>query len=279
MAMSDTRGLVVSSPIEVSGTRLLMKSNALDPQELRFSLLFWERLDFPQNNMIHIASALDEQFLEGAGILTRTRVQFSGSGQMAEIYRQLHIAAFKFLDNREPGVWSLATGERSISFLDSELEIGRGALVQLHRAIPVPDQTVALQDILEFRKNRRPELLALREHLEQVYHRVQNAGDGPLAWNTEITALNRALADHLKASKEWGVKLRWVSVDVGLNLVGGVAATAVGLSQGIPLLQAAAIASPAFLSLKGGPSLSKRASSTTPFRYVSRFHEELFVGA
>jgi hypothetical protein len=275
--MTDTRGLVVSCPIEIlANGSLQVKSARLDPQELRFALLFWDLLEYPQNNLIHITSGPEESFLESAGVLHRTRLIFNGAGLGGILFRTIHIAAFRYRDEKQPGVWSLATGERSISFPDEETIDDRGALVALHRAIPVPDTDVALQDILEFREKRRAELLALRSHLEGIYHRVQSAGDGELAWNTEVNALERALTDYLKASRGWGVKLKWMSFEAGLNLVGGAAATVMATTQGLPLLGALATGATAALALKGGPALKQREVNKTPFRYVSRFHDELF---
>ena len=275
--MSDRRGLVVSCPVKITPNGgLLVESTQLDPQELRFSLLFWDILDFPQNNFVSITSGPDEQFLESAGVLQRSshRAPFSGFG--GDIFRDLHVAAFKARDAQEPGVWSLATGERSISFPDAQLTQDRGALVSLHRCIPIPNHDVALQDILEFRARRRDELLALRTHLEGLYHRVQSAGDGELMWNTEVSSLERALADHLKSSREWGVSLRWVSFEAGLNLAGGFAAGIAALTQGLPELGALITGGAAALSLKGGPALRQRENNKTPFRYVSRFHQDVF---
>jgi len=74
---------------------------------------------------------------------------------MGEKAVELHLAAFyRKLDQSEPGVWSLGTGKNSISFPEREMEEGRGVLVRLYEAIPVPDKDVPLQDILEFRTKR-----------------------------------------------------------------------------------------------------------------------------
>jgi hypothetical protein len=58
------RGLVVSSPLVIQGGRIFVGSSNLDPQELRFSLLFWDRLAWPASRNIHFGSGPDEQFLE-----------------------------------------------------------------------------------------------------------------------------------------------------------------------------------------------------------------------
>ncbi|UOK72496.1 DUF6236 family protein [Ancylobacter polymorphus] len=270
------RGLVVSPPIESSGNRLLMKSGALDPQELRSNLLFWDRLDFPEQNIIHIGLDNDAQFLEEAGVLQRSKVLFSGSGDMAEIYRNLHVEAFRRLDQEKPGRWSLATGERSISFGDHALQQGRGALVRLYGAIPVPDKDVPLADILEFRLRRSDELLALRTHLESVYQRVISAGDGELAWNTEVEALQRAIQDHIKTSRETSFRLRLADISASLNLLPIGASAITAYSTGLPMVPSLVAGAMLGISLDVGAALKRHRASPTPFQYVTSYHQEVF---
>jgi hypothetical protein len=53
---------------------------------------------------------------------------------------EAHLAAYRLLDEEEPGVWSLGVGKNSVSFPERELEQGRGILVRLYEAIPVPEK-------------------------------------------------------------------------------------------------------------------------------------------
>jgi Family of unknown function (DUF6236) len=179
-------------------------------------------------------------------------------------------------DEREPGKWSLATGEGSISFPESDLEVGRGALVRLHRAIPVPDKDVPLRDILMFREKRRSELLALRHHLESIYQRVLAAADGELAINTEIEALQAAIADHIRASKETGFKFRAVSLNASLNLVKGATVGVGVLALGLPAVAALMMAAGAAINIGPGTALTWGKPTGTPFQYISAYHEEVF---
>ncbi|WP_028222193.1 DUF6236 family protein, partial [Paraburkholderia oxyphila] len=157
------RGLVVSPPIVIEGGRLFAKSSNLDPLELRFALLFWDRLVWPSSRVIHFASNQDEQFLEAAGILNRPDYTIWGDG--ATGIAQGQVTAFNDFDSREPGMWALAQGENSFVWKDGFLEDGAGALVELHRAIPIPCHDVPLAEILEFKEKRRDELLLLRAQL------------------------------------------------------------------------------------------------------------------
>lgn len=270
------RGLVVSPPMESAGTTLKLKSGVLDPQELRSSLLFWDRLDFPDQPLIKFGQNSDAEFLASAGVLKRTEIKISGRGDFATAVRDAHVAAFRYLDKENPGRWSLATGERSVSFGDDALELGRGALVRLHGAIPVPDKDVPLQDILEFRIRRSDELLALRTHLETIYQRVISAGDGELVWNTEIEALQRAIQDHIKTSRESGFRLRLADLSASLNLIsiGSTAITA--YSMGLPIVPALITGSAAALSINVGPALKRHKPSPTPFQYITSYQNEVF---
>jgi hypothetical protein len=263
--------------MEHSAGRLFIKTTTLDPQELRFSLLFWDKLDFPSNNLIGMSGGPHAEFLASAGILQRTSITVRGSGSLEDTYRFAHIAAFRQLDAAQPGVWSIATGERSISFLDSELDVGRGALVGLHRTIPVPDKDVHLQDVLDFRAKRQAELAALRHYLDAIYEQVAGASDAPLAWNSKVEALDHAVSDYIKSTRGSGFRWRLASLEASVSIAGGpiagLAAQSLGLSKAATAL---AVAVGSAFSLKAGAGLSRPKPTATPFRYVSAYHEELF---
>jgi Family of unknown function (DUF6236) len=133
--MANERGLVISTPVKVQGSRF-SGGGDLDPQELRFSLLFWDKLDFPNNNIVSLQSPTAD-FLRDVGILQRTRITVGGAGDVAQGFLAAHLEAFRILDRKEPGVWSLGAGKNSVSFPERELETGRGILVRLYEAIPV----------------------------------------------------------------------------------------------------------------------------------------------
>jgi hypothetical protein len=174
------RGLVVSPPVEIQGSTLRFLSQ-LDPQELRFALLFWDKLVWPKSRSVYIASGPDESFLEQAGILGRPEYTFSGVA--APGLARTQIQAFLDLDRREPGVWSLAQGEDSFLLKDRILTEGNGAFVELHRAIPVPDKDVPLDDILRFRDKRSDELQLLRHRIDIFVASINDSGESGILRN------------------------------------------------------------------------------------------------
>jgi Family of unknown function (DUF6236) len=274
--MANQRGLVISVPVQLDGTGL-RAGGELDQQELRFSLLFWDKLHAPRNNFILLRDqTLD--FLESAGILQQpiTRINLSGIINPSELVLSTHLDAYRALDQAEPGVWSLGAGRNSVSFPEPDLEAGRGILVRLYEAIPVPDKEVPLQDILEFKEKRQDELLALRYHLDSIYQRIVTAGDGELALQSEIDALEKAIVDYLKVAKGTSFPFINMSFEASLNVPAAVWAGLAAFTAGfdtIPALLAGAAAGIGF-----GPSVSLKDHKTnqTPFRYISSFHKRVF---
>lgn len=278
---SSYRGLVVSAPIQIEGSSLFVKSANLDPQELRFALLFWDRLVWPSSRAIHFGSGPDEAFLESAGILTRPDYTFNGDA--AQGLARGQIQAYQDLERTEPGVWALAQGENSFLLKEGFVEEGKGTLVELHRAIPVPKHDVPLAEILEFRERRRDELILLRLQLESFVSKIEGSEDKALALQKRIAELDQACANLLVVGKEWQfpVYLSNFKASFSLSPAKFLPAVAGGWKLGEPygLTCASAVASAAgvmsTLEIKGDYGLRSMRRPTSPYRYAYQMYEEL----
>jgi Family of unknown function (DUF6236) len=274
--MSKERGLVISVPVMADQNQFRVFAQ-LDEQELRFSLLFWDKLDLPQNNLVRTSDP-NADFLESVGVLKQTfcPVQLSGIIKPAETYVQAHLAAYRSLDKAEPGVWSLGTGKNSVSFPERELEQGRGILVRLYEAIPVPDKDVPLQDVLEFRAKYRDELLALRFYLEAIYQRILNAGDGELALDSEVEALEKAIVDYLRVAKAVKIPFVNASFEANLNALAGINAGLLTYQTGLGIVASVLAGAAAGFGVGPAVALKGHKATQTPFRYISSFHKRVF---
>lgn len=277
---SHYRGLVLSPPIEIEGTSLRIKSTNLDPQELRFALLFWDKLVCPSSGFISFASGPDEAFLESAGILDRAYYQFSGD--VAQGIARGQIQSYQDLDRREPGVWAFAQGENSFLLKEGLADEGNGALIELHRAIPIPKHDVPLAEILEFKERRRDELIHLRFQLESFVSCMETADDKTKALNKHIVDVDKACLDLLAVGKEWQfpVYLSDVKVSFSLDLMKIVGAAAAGSfleSHGLPGATsiAASVGALSSIQIKGDIGFRKMTVPTSPFRYAYLIDREL----
>lgn len=283
---AEHRGLVVSPPLEIDGTQLFVKSSNLDPQELRFSLLFWDRLVWPSSRAIYFASNDDELFLESAGVLSRPDYTIYGDGAQGIANGQR--LAFQDLERIEPGAWALAQGESSLLVKGGFLEDGNGALLALHRAIPVPKEDVPLAEILAFKERRRDELLLLRYQIESFVSNVEKSQDNEAELLRLIRELDHACADLLIVSREWRFPVYLSNIKASFNLtptkfIPTVLATW-SIAQPYGLAAAASAAGifglASTLELKGDFGLRSdntqvKLRQSSPYRYVYNIHEEL----
>lgn len=279
--MQQKRGLVISNPVSVDNNNVYASSVNLDPQELRFSLLFWDELAWPRNNVMDFGFDAndddpDQMFdpdvalLQEEGILTRPRVRVQSSGGMSELFSEAHVRAFLELDNREPGKWALAQGSDSF-LLNSKIGVpDRGLTVTLHRAIPVPDKEVALQDVLLFRDRRRAELLNLRQKMDSYYGDLLNSADKSFF----IRKYSDDIADACKeciSGARGIIPFRFSDLSISFDLGRAAAFAAGSLMLGKFSLDEGAI-----LGISLGISIGRKNTTTKPFRYVSSFHNEVF---
>lgn len=281
---STERGLIVSPPITIAGTGVSVSRNELDPQELRFALLFWDRLDYPSNNFADFRDPdnPEYQFLLKAGVLTASHIVMS-SGTAEDVVHGAFVGAYRELNKRDPEKWSLARGEKSLGFSPGELLPNRGILLELHRAIPVPDRDIPLEDILQFKAKRKAELLNLRHHLEKVYLDITNSQERDFAKTLALSELDQAIVDVFKVGRESRMRLKLFGLEAKLDVVDvvpGAVSAALALSAGLSLTEAflAGVAGSVApkLSIKSGVGLKGHKPTATPFEYVSKYHRDLF---
>jgi Family of unknown function (DUF6236) len=273
--------------MEIQDTRLHAKSTNLDPQELRFALFFWDQLVWPSSRAIYFASDPDERFLEDAGILTRPSYTFNGD--MAQGMAMTQISAFRDYDQREPEKWALAQGENSFLLKYGDLEEGKGGLIELHRAVPIPDKDVPLNEILEFKQKRHDVLQLLRTEIDTFFTVLEAADDKSVALNKCLGKIDAACADAIRVGKEWQFPIRLSNLKTSfelrpfVTLESGMAAFAAGQTFGLPAttsllagLGGAAAATAPALKLSGDFGWRGLRPTQGPYRYVSRYHSELF---
>jgi hypothetical protein len=277
------RGLVISPPIEINGSAVLIRSSSPDLQELRASLLYWDKLAWPTNNAIFIEGGPDINFLATAKILTRPKYAFSGQG--GDILVRTQTEALLDLDKNEPGVWSLSQGENSILIKGGNLTQDNGVALELYKAIPVPDKDVPLNEVLEFRHKRYDELQSLRFEIDELVKTIDSSQDPKAELERCLRRIDQKCAAAVRVGSEWQFPVRLSNLKTSFDLkpfsvvrdglVAFLGATALGATSTlVATLTGASVAS----SIKitgdfGWQGLRDRAN---PYRYVSQFHKELF---
>jgi hypothetical protein len=278
------KGLVISNPIHFAKESVTCQGG-LDPLELRFSLLYWDKLVWPSSNAIAFSG--DEQdikFLEDAKVLTRPKKNVSG-GDFRNIILETYLKTFIELNNNEPGVWALSQGEKSL-FLEQGLGLfseDSGMSLNLLRAIPIPANDVPLNEILEFKEKRKDELLVLRSHINRLVKVIQGSPTIMDDFNRAIKEVDGACADMLKLGREWQWPVHFADLKTSFNFNSTkfLAATGSGWKFGEPygLTAASLVASGAGListiDIKSDLSFRAIKKSSSPYRYSYLAHKEL----
>lgn len=277
-------GLVISSPTKVSGDEIKVQGQ-LDPQDLRFSLLFWDRFIWPENSFINV-SGPESDFLIDAGLLRRP--VYGVSGLAAQEIARIQHQAFLDVSHDEPGLWSLSVGQNSVQNLDDKFTENRGSSYSLYQAIPVPDKSIPLEDILIFKDKRRDELLALRIEIETFAKKIAKGGDEEESLLAAVSLIERASIDAIKVSREATFPIRLANLKTSFNIewhkligaaMAGIAAQGIGMSALASFLTAAGVAvqtGSVTLKTSGDFGIKSNNLATHPYRYVASYHKDLF---
>lgn len=280
------RGIVLSSPVHITEGRLASRGGQLDAHELRFALLFWDRIAWPHNPIIDYQGNSESHFLEQEGVLIRPRCR-PQSGPVEKVFADAHIGAFLELESQERGCWSLSEGERTfLNELPTDLLVrDRGIAVELYRSIPIPTADVPLEDILEFRAARQPELLALRHEISDYSRLVVNSSDQDEVLQVQRERVEQACASVLRVTIERRLPFtisdfKFTSeIEVGKLAAGAVAGLIAAPVIGLPTIGAAlagfAIAAAGGLKVTAEFGLRTPVKKVDPFRYVYSLHEKI----
>ena len=191
-----TRGIVITPRFDFDGNRLSI-GGGFDPTSLRQYLLYWDKLDWPDNNVIAMDGDTPEtSFLKSMGILERTTVRFTSfSGNIGYAMLQSQVAALEQREKNEPGSWSLAQHSKLLASEPTSTTETRTIEVELYSLLPVPAEDVSLEEVLEFKQRRAAELLQFRAAMDALYQETAGAADIPRAKLQAQDNVQRALQD------------------------------------------------------------------------------------
>ena len=80
------RGIIADCVFNGDRTSLSI-NGGIDPFRLRQYLMYWDKIDYPLNNIICVESTPEEKYLEEVGVLQRTLLlSYNGGGRRVVKY-------------------------------------------------------------------------------------------------------------------------------------------------------------------------------------------------
>jgi hypothetical protein len=237
------RGLVITQQFSFDGKSLRIDGSGFDPVSLRQYLLYWDKLDWPDNNIISIQDdSAEVAFLESVGILERTRIRLTSvSRHIGYAMLEAQAAALAERNSKEPGAWSLAQQSRVLVSSPTGSVDARSIEVELYSSLPVPSQDVSLEEILEFKSRRDAELAQFRAAMDALYQETARAADIPRAKLQAQDQLQKAIQDLNNAFGESFSRRLLASLKVELNVPNIAAGAAASVAFGFPIEMGAAV--------------------------------------
>lgn len=214
------RGIIISPPFKMEDNAFTLISSNIEPIKLRQYLLYWDRIDFPDNNLLSIGSSPEIQYLESAGVLNRSRILFdSWNGQnMGFAFAKMQTSVLEERNKSEEGRWSIAQPNSNLLFPKELGKITRSLEVELYQSIPIPSTDVNLEDILNFKEHHKDELTRFRILMDEFYLSIINSNDIPRAKVKVIDDIQDSIATLHRIMDESKLKRLLGTVKIELNI-------------------------------------------------------------
>lgn len=167
-----------------------------NPNLLRHSILYWNKIAFPQGVFFRSTGIPEVEYLKDLGVAQEITIPIHGNQQdFNYLYGLLQTTAFDELNRKEPGMWTI--GQSAIEFISNSPNVTREHVfeVELNNVLPTPPENIPFSDILEFKEKRKDEFLALRITVDGIYDDALGWECLPRGENAAINELNLRIKD------------------------------------------------------------------------------------
>ncbi|MBA1590467.1 DUF6236 family protein [Klebsiella pneumoniae] len=270
--------------INADNNSIHIAESNLNYRKLLINALYWDKIITTNNNLINISN--DETpgipELKREGLFTEVMLRINGSGDFATL---LYDANMKFMIDslaRKDINFIASEADKVLIKNSSEVAPDNGELFTLINAIPEPDESVNIHDILEFRLKRKGELENLMNKINELNTRVLNSQNRDLELKVAINEIDKACADVIRLYGESRIKFNLSEVKFNFNIPeivtnAGAAyfgAKSIGLPETGAILASATYGFSTFVNFSSAMSL-RRIDKSNPFNYVGQMSVKL----
>ncbi|MDM9662568.1 DUF6236 family protein [Raoultella planticola] len=198
---------IVTLPVELRGIPGgFVINGGLTPIEMNFFALYWDELLIPCSR-IHYFGIENEDLYIRSGFLKRPEIpllknKYTDSDAIPmNLWAQTFFLDLKRQEEKDSD-WRLNQIGDSLCLNNSVSDKVNGLRIELSNALPVPDSSVNINDILEFKLKRKDEINAFNDYLDELYLEVLKSGDFDLSKAKAFSKLKSAIDDIEKLNAE-----------------------------------------------------------------------------
>ena len=216
------RGVIASPGIINRLPKGFQMERSLSINELRYYILYWDKVVIPGNNLVYIGLPEEEQLIK-SGAVERPSVGFTGRFEGDQVTNAIlscqSVVAQELVKDKTTD-WVIHQLGEECQF-PNEFNQRRNIIrVDLASSLPVPTGDVNIYELLEFKEKRKDELYSLHAHLDDLYERVLSSVDQDLASKRAISDLAKSIADLDCVTNERFDKTGKFDLSAELNLSG-----------------------------------------------------------
>lgn len=202
------RGIIAASNAIYKVPQGFIIGQAPSLNKLRYYSLYWDKVVIPKFDFIpdELQVPQEEGFIS-AGILVRPETETLPFGEPRKeawvglMLRSQSQTAKNLMQEKDTD-WVMQQEGFNLTF-DEEHTVERNTLrIDLAGCLPVPLGKVDVYDILEFKENRRDELLALHNFLDELYQQVLLSPDQSLASKKAMSNILESIDNLNKVTQE-----------------------------------------------------------------------------
>ncbi|MCU6584924.1 DUF6236 family protein [Klebsiella pneumoniae] len=208
---------IVSIPMEISTSEdglAFIGGSGLNTLDLNFFAMYWDELIIPASDLVYLGINDEEPFIE-AGFLQRPKIPRQKNSLTGdELISAYSNAQTYWLDAKrkedKSSDWRMSIVGDNFRLFEGGSDIQQTFRLELARALPVPDTSVNINEILEFKHRWSSEHEAFNSYLDELYLDVVSSGDFNLAKSKAFERLNKSLADLERLNEEgWRSPIRF----------------------------------------------------------------------
>lgn len=254
----------------------------LSAEEIRYYLLYWDKIIIPTSNLVH-HSILEEDLLLETCVIERPKIHFSGTFQMN--YENSFLlpvveVAKRLIGEDKQREWVIHQFGNKIILPQEQSVTNNSLKLEIMNALPVPNKDVNIHDVLEFKFRRKDELKKLFETIDEIYISILNSPDKPFQEKKELLKLQEDIENLQKTYNEkwkisskfnFAVELEWKH----LPLMGGII---FDICNGATVPTGTIIgALSEFISVKPSTTLSLESNPKSKYGYLSSAYKETII--
>lgn len=200
------RGIVTAPAILTNMNEGFHTIRYINQEEINYLILYWDKITMPR--LAIDFDVINEDELVKCGVLSRHfyYANITSETNVPELSLESQFALVDHLRKSEPGSdWRIhQIGDKNLQPIKNSMQTPAREVIRLELLglLPVPDGSVHLHDILEFKTRRQPELSALHSYCDDLYLEVLNSADPNLQRARNFSKLKEAVEDLNKLNKQ-----------------------------------------------------------------------------